>query len=93
MKTAFTSLALLSLLLVACGGTGESDNGGDGAAGKAGKAAAIADAIASNPAQMESILEKHGMTTEEFEALLYEISEDETLSNAYEAARKVPTPE
>jgi len=91
MRTALLSLLLLSLALVSCGDSG---GGGDSAApAKAVKAAAIADEIAKSPDQMETILEKHGMTVTEFEALLFDISEDEALSEAYEAARKVPTPQ
>ena len=92
MRTALTVFLLVSLLLVGWGQAGSGD-GGSAVPDKAVKAAKIADAIAANPDQMESILEEHGMTTDEFEALLYEISEDEALSNAYEAARKVPTPQ
>ena len=91
MKWAMLTLLLLSLSLVACGDAG----GGDPAVDteKAVKAATIADAIAANPAGMDAILEKHGMTLEEFEALILEVTEDPELSDVYVGARKVATPE
>ena len=91
MKTAMVGLMLLPLLLVACG-----DTGGDGdpaASSKAVMAAGIADEIAASPEQMEAILTKHGMTMQEFEDLIYEITEDPEMSEAFIAARKVPTTE
>ena len=89
MRIALTSLLLLALLLGACG---EQGGGGDAAPEKAVKAAAIADEIAAAPGQADDILKKHGMTMEQFKDLMLEITEDPVLSDAYEAARKVPTP-
>jgi hypothetical protein len=92
MRSALTAVLLFSLLLAACGDAG---GGADepAANSKAVQAAAIADEIATNPDRMEEILAAHSMTADEFESLLFEISEDEALSDAYEKARKVRTPE
>jgi hypothetical protein len=84
-----TTIGLLVLLLFAtvpaCG-TGAEE---DAIPPKAAKAAAIADEIAGNPNEdLGQILERHGLTEEEFRALMFEIAEDEALSAAYERARK-----
>ncbi|MEN8151171.1 MAG: hypothetical protein ABFS86_15245 [Planctomycetota bacterium] len=93
MRVALLSLLLMSLLMVACGDSGGGGGDTPPAPDKAVKAATIADEIAASPDQMDAILKKHGMTMEEFKALIFEVTEDEALSEAYEAARKVKTPE
>jgi len=80
----------LAVLLAACGGdrTDSNDGGAEPAApSKAVRAATIANEIAANPDNAEAILKEHGMTEAEFEALMFEIAEDEALSEAYEKAR------
>ncbi|MHC4222459.1 MAG: hypothetical protein ACYSX0_10805 [Planctomycetota bacterium] len=84
-----TTVGLLVLLLLAtapaCGSGAEED----ATPPKAAKAAAIADEIAGNPDEdLGQILKRHGVTEEEFRALMFEIAEDEALSAAYENARR-----
>jgi hypothetical protein len=50
------------------------------------KAAEIAKAIEADPDATEQILEGRGLTVDEFEQMMYEISADPELSKAYEAA-------
>jgi hypothetical protein len=50
------------------------------------RAAEITKAMDADPAAVESILETHGVTPEEFEEMMYEIAADPALSEAYEAA-------
>lgn len=52
------------------------------------QAAEIANAIEAAPDRANEILEAHGMTAEQFEALLYEIAQDPAKSEAYAAARQ-----
>ncbi|MCO4748248.1 MAG: hypothetical protein KC912_25870 [Proteobacteria bacterium] len=49
----------------------------------ASRAATIAKAVREAPGEAEAILAKHGLTTTEFEALLYEVAADADLSKAY----------
>lgn len=50
-------------------------------------AASIANAMESNPAAADSILTAAGHTRESFEALMYEIAADSSLSATYAAAK------
>jgi len=50
------------------------------------RAAEIAKAIDADPDSAERILQDHGLTVEQFEDMMYEISADPELSKAYEAA-------
>ena len=50
------------------------------------KAVEIAKAIEADPDATEQILEGHGLTADEFEQMMFEISADPELSKAYEAA-------
>jgi hypothetical protein len=81
---------VLAVLLAACTGEKQESPDQPGAAvpEKAARAARIADAIAAEPDRADAILEENGLSREEFEALLYEIAEDEALSQAYQAARR-----
>ena len=54
---------------------------------KAREAAQMAVEIEKEPGRLTEILEAHGMTSEEFQELLFEIAEDPELTRAYEAAR------
>lgn len=47
------------------------------------KAAAIAREVKASPDDAEAILKKHGMSEDEFEALMYEIAEDPKKSEAF----------
>jgi len=47
------------------------------------KAITIAKEIESDPDNVEAILEKHGVTEEGFEDLMYRIAQDPELSRAY----------
>jgi len=50
------------------------------------QAAAIARAIEADPDAADAILESHGVSVEDFEQMMYEISADPALASAYEAA-------
>jgi hypothetical protein len=52
------------------------------------KAAAVADAIAKEPARADAILQENGTDRAAFEALLYEIAADPAKATAYRNARK-----
>lgn len=68
---------MLSLIL-ACGGSGA-------AAGKVDKAVSIAKELRAQPDDAEKILERHGMSAEQWESLMYEIAGDPALAAEYEA--------
>src|SRR5512134_2266452 len=51
------------------------------------QAGVIAKAIEAAPDRMEAILQEHQMTTEGFQSLLYDIAQDPTLTEAYEAGK------
>ncbi|MBL9104433.1 MAG: hypothetical protein JNL82_26040 [Myxococcales bacterium] len=69
---------LLSFAL-ACGGT-------TAAGGKADQAVTIAKQLrAAKPDDAEKILAEHGMTADQWEALMFEIAEDPALAAKYEA--------
>ena len=90
MTKAIAITALLASVLIAVGcSQGSSDGSGGGAVPeKVTKAATIANEIESSPDQAAEILQRHGMTTEEWTALMYEIAENDAWSAAFEAARK-----
>ena len=86
-------IAALTLLMSAGGCVGE--NGGpdgepsvssDQGTDRVSQAVIIAKEIRSNPDAAQAILERHGMNAEQFEALMFEIAEDEEMSRAYSAA-------
>ena len=68
-----------ALSLFACAG----GSGGGETKDRAAKATAIAKEIRANPDDAKAVLEKHGMTAEELEALMFEIANDPELSAAY----------
>jgi len=87
-------LSLLALTLVAmprCGGgeeTGQAYEPAAEASGEASlveRAATIALEIEADPDATEQILERHGVTAEEFEEMMLEISKDEQLRKEYNA--------
>ena len=51
------------------------------------KIAAIATAVEKAPAMAESIMEKAGMTAEEYEAAVYKIAESPALTESFEKAK------
>ena len=55
-------------------------------------AAALANAIAANPAAADSILRAAGHDRDSYQALMYEIAADSASSAAYAAARATVTP-
>lgn len=68
---------VLSLTL-ACGGA-------SAPGGKVDKAITIAKELRAQPDDAEKILERHGMTAEQWEALMYDIAGDPALAAEYEA--------
>jgi hypothetical protein len=54
---------------------------------RAATAAALANAIAANPALTDSILSVAGFTPDSFQQLMYEIAIDSAMSASYTAAR------
>lgn len=85
--------AAATLLLLAAACAGDDDRRDTSAAadttatGRARAAAAVANAIAAKPEAADSILGAAGHTREEFEALMYDIAADSTMSAAYAAAK------
>lgn len=69
-------MAVLVFTLGACGGTAAT--GAD-----SNKAVTIAKEIKASPDDAEAILKKHGMTEEQFEALMFEIAEDPKRAEAF----------
>ncbi len=49
-------------------------------------AVTVAQAVRENPDTAEQVLSEHGMTVEQFEALMYQIAADPELSAEFEAA-------
>jgi hypothetical protein len=84
---------IVSVALLGCGGS-EVQTSDDAATPQAAtavsetvsKAVAVAKQIEANPDDIDAILEQHGLTVETFEDMLYEISSDPELSEAYNAA-------
>jgi len=89
----YLTALVIAAALAACSTDSKAPASGDAGGGsdipaKSAKAAKIANEIAANPNDAEAVLERHGMTATQFEALMYEIAEDEELSEAYERARR-----
>jgi hypothetical protein len=84
---------IVSVALLGCGGS-EVQTSDDPATSQAAtavsetvsKAVAVAKQIEASPDDIDAILEQHGLTVETFEDMLYEISSDPELSEAYNAA-------
>ena len=87
------------VLLVACGGTGSGDSAGIesgsatapdaapvGTDDPVSRAVEIAKAIEADPDSAEAVLERFGLTVEQYEELMYDISADPELTRAYQAA-------
>ena len=68
---------MLVFTLGACGG----DKAGAGA--DSDKAVTIAKEIKASPNDAEAILKKHGMTEDQFEALMFEIADDPKQAEAF----------
>ena len=83
--------AVLLLAAIGCGGGGEKTDTtvvvATSPADRAVAAAALANAIAANPAAADSILQAAGYTPAGFQELMYEIAADSAMSAAYAAAR------
>lgn len=67
-------------------GSSEQAKSASGPKAKAEKAATIAKEIKADPSRMDAVLERHAMTRDELEVLLFEIAEDAASSEAYAAA-------
>ena len=93
--------ALLTTFGCARGERSDADTAGDTAAStgstagsttgstadRARNAAAVANAIAANPARADSILQAAGYTRDSFQAVMYEIAADSAMSAVYAAAK------
>lgn len=77
---------LLAFALLGCGNGKVGGGGPTPSSGKAERAAAIARELRADPDRAEATISKHGMTVDEWTALLSEIAADEEMSLAYEAA-------
>jgi hypothetical protein len=76
---------LCSVVLAACGGGADKTATPSTAVPpKVAEAAALAKEIQASPDDADAILERHGMTRQEFEELMYDIASDEAMSVAYE---------
>ena len=64
-------------------GVGGCDGNDTASADDVDKAAAIAKDVQASPDDAEAILKKHGMSEDEFEALMYGIAEDPKKSEAF----------
>ena len=86
--SALVVLSLLLLLLAGCA-AGTQQSGADTAATAdetpeiVRQAVAITQEIEADPDAVEQILERHGLSVEQFEEMMYEISSDPALSRAY----------
>ena len=85
-------LPLLFLLLLLAGCAAGTQQGGAGAEATADEtpevvrqAVAITQEIEADPDAADQILARHGLTVEQFEEMMYEISSDPALSRAYNA--------
>ena len=99
MRRSLYAAALLGVL--ACGRGDEApdtsaamstDTAATPAEARARTAAALANAIAAQPAAADSILSAGGYTRDSYQALMYEIAADSASSAAYAAARATVTP-
>lgn len=85
-------LLLTVALTLATGCSGSEPDTAGAAAGVEGevdlvtRAATIARAIEADPDAADAILERHGVSVEDFEQMMYDISADPALAKAYEAA-------
>jgi hypothetical protein len=86
-----TSLCLIIALAMALGCAAPGGDDEEIASTAAGddivtQAAGIAREIAADPDSAEAILARHGMTIEQFDQMMFDISADPELSEAYAAA-------
>jgi hypothetical protein len=83
-------LLWITLFLLGAGCAGPGDEQKTEPAAQTGdivsQAAEIARAIEADPDTAEQVLERHDLTVEEFEQMMYEIRADPELSKAFEAA-------
>jgi hypothetical protein len=89
MRTALQLVAAMAAMSFAACDCGDSEEDPASAAAEeddALRAAAIAREIRAAPDDTEAILERHGLTIEEFEALMYDIAADPEASQRYETA-------
>jgi hypothetical protein len=79
---------LCSIVLAACGGSPDKTaTPSSTVSPKVAKAAALAKELKANPDDADAILQRHGMTREQFDELMYEIASDEAMSQAFERER------
>ncbi|MDH3784641.1 MAG: hypothetical protein OEV00_04840 [Acidobacteriota bacterium] len=84
-RGALTVVLLIVLAMAGCAGDAVNDASPPEEPGLAEHAAAIALEIEADPDSTEQILERYGLSAEEFENMLLEISEDEAMREAYTA--------
>jgi hypothetical protein len=85
MSTRLQLLAAAAILMSACGPKGaESDAAATPPPNDAQRAAAIATALAAAPTKGDSILAANGLTTQQFEEMMFRIAADSTLSAEYQ---------
>jgi hypothetical protein len=85
-NTAITTLIAAGLVsLAGCGSsnTGNPQPAPSATSSKVDTAVAIAREMEANPEQAEQVLQKRGMTEQQFEDLMYEIASDPALSDQY----------
>lgn len=77
---------VLAIALLGCGNGRVGGGAPETSPSKAERAAAITKELRANPDAAEATLAKHGMTPEEWTALMSDIAADEALTREYEAA-------
>lgn len=88
MNALITRLALGTALIVAaaCSRSEGSAAGGASDMTPVDRAVAVARAVRAHPTAADSILTAHGLTRDEFDALMYDIAADSALARAYTEA-------
>jgi len=94
--TRFSLAALAAFLMLACGGTGAREEQEPPVAETPAanlpddvrQAVSVADAIATAPYAIDSILSAHGLSAQGFDSLMYAIALDSAKSAAYANARR-----
>lgn len=92
-----SACAMLSLAACSSGGSGDSARTADrdgrepagslsrGSSSRVDKAVTVARAVEANPGRADEVLREHGLTTEQYEDLMYDIAADPDMSAEFEA--------